>query len=391
MPSGWSRSDSTSEWAATMEVSKLLGMKAETLRRWIRRAEVDGGFRPGLTTDERTRLRQLEKGEPRAPTRQRDPEGRVGFLRGRAGRPNEAVVAYIDSRKDRFGVQPICRALQFAPATYYAIKQRERTPCRRYWRDLALRFEIGRVFNENRRVYGANKVWHQLNREGITVARCTVERLMRDMGLRGVRRGRTWKTTITDDTAPRPRDLVERTFCAPAPNLLWVADLTYVKSHQGFCYVAFVIDVYSRRIVGWQVSTSLRSDLALDSLEMAIYSRNRAELKELVHHSDRGVQFVCIRYTERLSEAGIEPSVGSKGDNCDDALAESFNGLYKAELIYLDGPWKSSDDVEWATLTYVHWFNNKRLHGEIGMVPPAEFEDAYYRDTRPVEMAESDT
>jgi transposase InsO family protein len=254
-----------------------------------------------------------------------------------------------------------------------------------------LRHEITRVFSENRRVYGANKVWHQLNREGVVVARCTVERLMRDLGLRGVRRGRGWKTTIADELALRPRDLVERTFCAPAPNRLWVADLTYVKTHQGFCYVAFVIDVYSRKVVGWQVSTSLRSDLALDALEMAIHSRKRSELRGLVHHSDRGVQFVSIRYTERLSEAGIEPSVGSKGDSYDNALAESFNGLYKTELIYLEGPWKGADDVEWATLTYVHWFNTKRLHGEIGMVPPAELEDAYYRDTRPIEMAGSDT
>lgn len=214
---------------------------------------------------------------------------------------------------------------------------------------------------------------------------------MRDLGLKGVRRGRSWKTTIVDELAARPRDLVERTFSAPAPNRLWVADLTYVKTHVGFCYVAFVIDVYSRKVVGWQVSTSLRSDLAIDALEMAIHSRDRRELHGLVHHSDRGVQFVSIRYTERLAEAGIECSVGSKGDSYDNALAESFNGLYKAELIYHEGPWTSADHVEWATLTYVHWFNNKRLHGEIGMVPPAEFEDAYYRDARPVEMVGSHT
>jgi putative transposase len=214
---------------------------------------------------------------------------------------------------------------------------------------------------------------------------------MRDLGLRGVRRGRRWTTTIPADQALRPRDLVERTFSAPAPNRLWVADLTYVKTHGGFCYVAFVIDVFARRVVGWQVSTSLRSDLALDALEMAIHSRNREELRGLVHHSDRGVQFLAIRYTERLAEAGIECSVGSKGDSYDNALAESFNGLYKTELIYHEGPWKSADDVEWATLTYVHWFNTKRLHGEIGMVPPAELEEDYYRQSNPVEMTGSQT
>jgi len=230
-----------------------------------------------------------------------------------------------------------------------------------------------------------------MNREGIGVARCTVERLMRDMGLRGVRRGRRFKTTITDELAMRPLDLVERTFAASAPNRLWVADLTYVKTHQGFCYVAFVVDVFSRRVVGWQVSTSLRSDLALDALEMAIHSRNRDELRGLVHHSDRGVQFLCIRYTERLSEAGIECSVGSRGDSYDNALAESFNGLYKTELIYHEGPWKSADDVEWATLTYVHWFNTRRLHGEIGMVPPAELEENYYRQIALVEKTGAQT
>lgn len=210
------------------------------------------------------------------------------------------------------------------------------------------------------------------------MARCTVERLMRREGLVGVRRGRHWKTTIADENAERPSDLVQRDFSAPAPNRLWVADLTYVKTHAGFVYVAFIIDVFSRFIVGWQVSTSLRSDLALDALEMAIHSRGVSEQGDLIHHNDRGVQYVSFRYARRLIEAGIEASVGSKGDSYDNALAESFNGLYKAELIYHEGPWKGIEDVEWATLTYVDWFNNKRLHGEIGMVTPAMFEAAYY-------------
>ncbi len=231
---------------------------------------------------------------------------------------------------------------------------------------------------DSRRRYGADKVWRQLHFAGVGVARCTVERLRRREGLVGVRRGRHWKTTIADENAERPSDLVQRDFSAPGPNRLWVADLTYVKTHAGFVYVAFIIDVFSRFIVGWQVSTSLRSDLALDALEMGIHSRGVSEQGDLIHHNDRGVQYVSFRYARRLIEAGIEASVGSKGDSYDNALAESFNGLYKAELIYHEGPWRGVEDVEWATLTYVDWFNNKRLHGEIGMVTPAMFEAAYY-------------
>lgn len=293
---------------------------------------------------------------------------------------------YIDQRRDVWGVEPICRALQFASQTYYATKARP--PSARALRDAELRVEILRVYEENRRVYGADKIWTQLNREGTRVARCTVERLMRQLGIQGIRRGRRWKTTIPDELQARPSDLVDRDFTAPAPNRLWVADLTYVKTHSGFVYVAFVVDTFSRFVVGWQVSTSLRSDLALDALEMAIHSRQVAPDSGLVHHSDRGVQFLSIRYTERLAEAGINASVGSRGDSYDNALAESFNGLYKTELIYHEGPWRGPDDVEWATLTYIHWFNHTRLHGEIGMQPPAEYEHAHYSQTRPAETAE---
>jgi len=241
---------------------------------------------------------------------------------------------------------------------------------------------VERVFKENRSVYGADKVWTQLNREGIPVARCTVERLMKDLGLHGVTRGRQWRrTTFGDDTLHRPADLVERQFVATGPNRLWVADLTYVKTHVGFVYVAFVLDVFSRFIVGWQVSTSLRSDLAIDALEMAIHARQAAGLVGLVHHSDRGVQYLSIRYTERLAEAGVVNSVGSRGDSYDNAMAESFNGLYKTELIFHEGPWKNADDVEWATLTYVDWFNNRRIHNEIGKIPPAELEENHYRQS----------
>jgi putative transposase len=255
-----------------------------------------------------------------------------------------------------------------------------------------LKVEIRRVFAENFAVYGADKIWTQLRREGQSVARCTVERLMRNLGLQGARRGRAFKrTTISDELLVRPADLVERQFAASGPNRLWVADLTYVKTHCGWVYVAFVIDVFSRFIVGWQASTSLRSDLALDALEMAIYSRQNRDLSALVHHSDRGVQYLSIRYTERLAEAGAVASVGSRGDSYDNALAESFHGLYKAELIHRRGPWKSVEDVEWVTLTYVDWFNHRRLHGEIGMVPPAEFEETYYRQTEPAVLAGSQT
>jgi putative transposase len=277
--------------------------------------------------------------------------------------------------------------LQVAPSTYYAAKNRQPSP--RALRDADLRVEIQRVYDENLLVYGADKVWTQLNNEGIAVARCTVERLMRDMGLCGVRRGRTFKptTTIGDDRIERPLDLVERRFRAPAPNRLWVADLTYVKTHAGWVYVAFIIDVFSRFVVGWQASKSLRSDLAIDALEMAIWNRQRegADLAGLVHHSDRGVQYLSIRYSERLAANDIVASVGSKGDSYDNALVESFNGLYKWELIYRHGPWRGLDDVEYATLTYVDWFNHRRLHGQItdgaGYTTPATFEADHYRHT----------
>ncbi len=285
---------------------------------------------------------------------------------------------YIDARKGRWGVEPICKDLQFAPATYYAARCRPPSP--RRLRDEELKAKIAKVHADNLDVYGADKVWTQLNREGERVARCTVERLMRELGLCGARRGRAYKrTTVADEKAHRPADLVERRFEASAPNQLWVADLTYVKTHTGWVYVAFVIDVFSRCVVGWQTSTSLRSDLALDALEMAIYGRKDAGLAGLIHHSDRGVQYLAIRYTERLAEAGVVNSVGSKGDSYDNALAESFNGLYKTELIHRRGPWRNVEHVEWATLNYVDWFNNRRIHNEIGKVPPAEFEDSYYR------------
>ena len=268
---------------------------------------------------------------------------------------------------------------KIAPNTYWVAKKRP--PSNRALRDEELKVAVTRIHRENLSVYGADKVWVQLNREGITVARCTVERLMRDLGLSGVRRGKAYKvTTCADDRLHRPDDLVDRDFTAAAPNRLWVADLTYVKTHAGWVYAAFIIDVYSRMIVGWQLSNSLRSDLAIDALEMAVWNRTRQGqvLDGLVHHSDKGVQYLSIRYSERLAENDIVASVGSTGDSYDNAMAEAFNSLYKWELIYPKGPWRGLDDVEFATMGYIDWFNHRRLHGEItddnSYVTPAEFE-----------------
>lgn len=301
------------------------------------------------------------------------------------------MIAYIDAHRDRFGVEPICRALQFAPRTYYAAKARP--PSARSVRDGELKPEIVRVHRDNFGVYGAVKVWAQLNREGISVARCTIERLMRELGLRGAVRGKPVRTTVGDDAAERPRDLVGRDFAAPAPNRLWVADLTYVRTWSGFVYVAFITDVFSRRIVGWQASRSLKTDLALDALEQAIWSRQRdgAGLDQLVHHSDRGMQYLSIRYTERLAEDGVVNSVGSRGDSYDNALAETINGLYKTELVRNQGPWRGLDDLEIATLEWVDWFNHRRLFHHLGRVPSAEFEDLYYRQQLSAHRADTQT
>lgn len=297
------------------------------------------------------------------------------------------MTRYIGAHQEEFGVEPICTTLQFAPATYYAA--RRRPPSARQVRDEQLKLEVRRVFEANRRVYGADKIWTQLRREGTAVARCTVERLMRELGISGCIRGKTVRTTWPNEAASLPADLVDRHFRAEAPNRLWVCDITYVKTHSGWIYVAFVIDVFSRRIIGWQASRSLRTDLALDALEMAMWARRGESLSGLIHHSDRGGQYLAIRYTERLAEAGAVTSVGSRGDSYDNALAESFHGLFKAECIRKDGPWRGLDDVEYATLDYVDWFNYHRLHGEIGMVPPAEFEAAYYHGNTPATMVGS--
>jgi len=289
------------------------------------------------------------------------------------------MIRFVDAHRDRFGVEPICCVLQAAPSAYYAA--RERPPSARQVRDDALKVKIRHVHAEHFGVYGARKLWRQLRREGIPVARCTVERLMRELELSGAVRGKPRRTTMPDETAERPADLVERDFRAPAPNRLWVADLTYVRTWSGFAYVAFVVDAYSRHIVGWQVSSSLRSDLALDALGQALWMRNPAD--GLVHHSDRGVQYLSIRYTERLAEAGVVTSVGSRGDSYDNALAETVIGLYKTELVRRQGSWRGLDDLEFATLEWVDWFNHRRLFSAIGYVPPAEYENGCYSSPVP--------
>ena len=297
------------------------------------------------------------------------------------------MVAFIDAHRDAYGVEPICAQLPIAPATYYEQKARERDPARlpsRAQRDAALLPEITRVWQATRRRYGADKVWKDLHRQHRPVARCTVERLMRQHGLRGVVRGKKCFTTIPDPLADRPEDLVQRDFTAMRPNQLWVSDLTYVATWRGTVYVAFVTDVFSRRIVGWRASTSLRTDLALDALEQALYDRDTDA--PLIHHSDRGSQYLAIRYTDRLLEAGIESSVGSRGDAYDNALAETINGLYKTEVIRHLGPWKGLDDVELATLEWVAWYNTERLMEPLGYLPPAEYEAHWHRTHDPVEI-----
>jgi putative transposase len=292
------------------------------------------------------------------------------------------VNAFIDEHRSAHGVEPICRALAVAPSGYWLHARRRRQPelqPERTLSDERLGAHIERLYDAHWGVYGARKVWRQLRREGTPAARCTVERLMRRRGLRGVMRGKVVRTTIGDAKAPCPLDRVNRVFKATRPNELWVSDFTYVSTWQGWLYVAFVIDVFARRIVGWQVSSSMHTDFVLDALEQALYARQPERDDRLVHHSDRGSQYVSIRYSERLAEAGIEPSVGSKGDSYDNALAETINGLYKAELIHRRAPWKSKEAVELATLEWVSWFNHHRLLAPIGYVPPAEAEAAYHR------------
>ncbi|MCK1610524.1 MULTISPECIES: IS3 family transposase [unclassified Bradyrhizobium] len=375
-------SEHPSRWTAVMSIAAKIGCTPQTLHDWVKKAEIDSGQRAGVPTDTAERLKALER-ENRE-LRQANEilrKASAYFCDGGARPPVQAMIAFIEDHRGAHGVEPICKVLPIAPSTYHSHVAKRRDPARlsaRARQDAALKIEVRRVFYQNFGVYGVRKVWRQLKREGFDVARCTVTRLMRDMGLQGVIRGKPVKTTISDKAAPCPLDHVNRQFKAPRPNVLWLSDFTYVATWTGFVYVAFVIDAYARRIVGWRASRTAHAGFVLDALEQALHDRRPVHRGGLVHHSDRGSQYVSIKYTERLAEAGVEPSVGSVGDSYDNALAETINGLYKAEVIHRRGPWRSFEAVEFATLEWVDWFNNRRLLEPIGNIPPAEAEQRYY-------------
>ncbi|RSX56787.1 IS3 family transposase [Sphingomonas koreensis] len=383
--------DHPSRWAAVVSIAAKIGCAGQTLHEWVKKAEVDSGTRAGVPSDVADRMKALER-ENRE-LRQANEilrKASAYFCDGGARPPSEVMVSFIDAHRKVYGVEPICRVLPIAPSTYHAHTARRIEPTKRSARarrDDALGPEVRRVFEENFRVYGVRKVWRQLRREGLDVARCTVARLMRAMGLAGVIRGKPVRTTISDRAAPCPLDRVNRQFRAPAPNRLWVSDFTYVATWAGFVYVAFVIDTYARRIVGWRASRTTHASFVLDALEQALHDRRPVHRGGLVHHSDRGSQYVSIKYTERLAEAGIDPTVGSDGDSYDNALAETINGLYKAEVIHRRGPWRNFEAVEYATLEWVDWFNHRRLLEPIGNIPPAEAEEQYYAAADIIDMA----
>ncbi|UPJ26371.1 IS3 family transposase [Bradyrhizobium sp. CW1] len=375
-------SEHPSRWAAVMSIAAKIGCTPQTLHDWVKKAEIDSGQRAGVPTDTAERLKALER-ENRELWQANEilRKASAYFCDGGARPPVQAMIAFIEDHRGAHGVEPICKVLPIAPSTYHSHVAKRRDPARlsaRARQDAALKIEVRRVFYQNFGVYGVRKVWRQLKREGFDVARCTVTRLMRDMGLQGVIRGKPVKTTISDKAAPCPLDHVNRQFKAPRPNVLWLSDFTYVATWTGFVYVAFVIDAYARRIVGWRASRTAHAGFVLDALEQALHDRRPVHRGGLVHHSDRGSQYVSIKYTERLAEAGVEPSVGSVGDSYDNALAETINGLYKAEVIHRRGPWRSFEAVEFATLEWVDWFNNRRLLEPIGNIPPAEAEQRYY-------------
>ncbi|MFD0360078.1 IS3 family transposase [Nocardia sp. GCM10030253] len=395
------RDQHESEWAAMKAVADLLGVGTpETVRKWVRQGQIDTGSRPGVTTGESEELRRLRRENAELKRANAILKAASGFLRRRDRPAQSLIVRFITEHQGRrergglrWGVESICAALtelgiKAAPSTYYAHRGKAATQQQR--RDGELKPQIQRVHAENFGVYGARKVWLQLNREGIEVAQCTVERLMRELGLRGAVRGKAKRTTIPDPAAPRPADLVQRRFAPAAPNRLWVADITYVSTWSGWVYVAFVIDAYARRILGWRTSTSMTTTLVLDAIEHAIWTREREgwDVKDVVHHNDRGSQYTSIAFSERLAEHGIQPSVGAVGSSFDNALVETINGLYKTELIKPRGPWRTLDQVELATAEWVDWFNHRRLYQYCGDIPPVEMETAYYAQQPAQQTAE---
>ncbi|MCW7371052.1 IS3 family transposase [Escherichia coli] len=367
-----------SQWAAICSIAPKIGCTPETLRVWVRQHERDtGGDDGGLTTAERQRLKELER-ENRELRRSNDilRQASAYFGEGGVRPPLEKIMPLLDKLREQYGVGPVCSELHIAPSTYYHCQQQRHHPDKRSaraQRDDWLKREIRRVYDENHQVYGVRKVWRQLLREGIRVARCTVARLMAVMRLAGVLRGKKVRTTVSRKTVAAG-DRVNRQFVAERPDQLWVADFTYVSTWQGFVYVAFIIDVFAGYIVGWRVSSSMETTLVLDALEQALWARRPSGT---IHHSDKGSQYVSLAYTQRLKEAGLLASTGSTGDSYDNAMAESINGLYKAEVIHRKS-WKNRAEVELATLTWVDWYNNRRLLGRLGHTPPAEAEKAYY-------------
>ncbi|HHV3067221.1 TPA: IS3 family transposase [Escherichia coli] len=373
-----SQGEYDSQWAAICSIAPKTGCTPETLRVWVRQYERDtGGGDGGLTTAERQRLKELER-ENRELHRSNNilRQASAYFCEGGVRPPLEKIMPLLDKLREQYGVGPVCSELHIAPSTYYHCQQQRHHPdkrCTRAQRDDWLKREIQRVYDENHQVYGVRKVWRQLLREGIRVARCTVARLMAVMGLAGVLRGKKVRTTVSRKTVATG-DRVNRQFVAERPDQLWVADFTYVSTWQGFVYVAFIIDVFAGYIVGWRVSSSMETTFVLDVLEQALWARRPSGT---IHHSDKGSQYVSLAYTERLKEAGLLASTGSTGDSYDNAMAESINGLYKAEVIHRKS-WKNRAEVELATLTWVDWYNNRRLLGRLGHTPPAEAEKAYY-------------
>ncbi|MFJ6486839.1 IS3 family transposase [Streptomyces sp. NPDC091682] len=386
------RPDYDTEWAAMKAVAAKLGIgTTETLRKWVRQDEIDAGTRPGTTTEESAELKRLKKENAELKRANEILKAAGEFLRGRARPATHTLVAFIDEHRDRFGgVEPICRVLtehdcKIAPSTYYAHHKRRQAPSARTVRDTELKTLIKEAYDANYRVYGARKIWRHLNRQGQTVARCTVERLMRELGITGAVRGKRVITTIPDPSAPRAPDLVDRDFVASAPNRCWVADFTHVATFSGVVYVAFVVDTFSRRIVGWSASTTKQTRLVLDALDMGLWQRDRDQHPplpgELVHHSDAGSQYTSFTLAEHLEKAGIAASIGSVGNAYDNALMESTIGLFKTEVIKPQRPWRSLAQVELATAEWTDWYNHTRLHGEIGHIPPAEYETNHYLST----------
>nr|WP_201265038.1 IS3 family transposase [Escherichia coli] len=373
-----SQGEYDSQWAAICSIAPKIGCTPETLRVWVRQHERDTGSGDGgLTTAERQRLKELER-ENRELRRSNDilRQASAYFGEGGVRPPLEKMMPLLDKLREQYGVGPVCSELHIAPSTYYHCQQQRHHPDKRSARaqhDDWLKKEIQRVYDENHQVYGVRKVWRQLLREGIRVARCTVARLMAVMGLAGVLRGKKVRTTVSRK-AVAACDRVNRQFVAERPDQLWVADFTWVSTWQGFVYVAFIIDVFAGYIVGWQVSSSMETTFVLDALEQALWARRPSGT---IHHSDKGSQYVSLAYTQRLKEAGLLASTGSTGDSYDNAMAESINGLYKAEVIHRKS-WKNRAEVELATLTWVDWYNNRRLLGRLGHTPPAEAEKAYY-------------